>query len=202
MRTAKQIMRSKRFIKKEMDRYLPGKQSDALWKRSTERLAELLERYAYLPKAVHGHTDRYIFPSAAIYLCAKEELGGNVAYRIIEDAAVSMTTAAGEKLSALMRLPGMSDLFVQMWDPMTKKMFGPDNGFKNVFYSNRKGEFRMDIISCPYCRYFAELGCPELTKIYCANDNRVYGNLPGLEFIRTGTLGTGAERCDFYLRKV
>ena len=59
----------------------------------------------------------------------------------------------------------------------------------------------LDIVACPYVRYFTELGCPELAKIYCANDDRVYGNLPGLEFKRTGTLGTGADRCDFYLRK-
>ena len=70
----------------------------------------------------------------------------------------------------------------------------------NVFYPNKKGEYRMDITQCPYNRYFAELGCPELTKIFCGNDDRVYGDLPGLEFIRTGTLGRGADKCDFYLR--
>ncbi len=72
---------------------------------------------------------------------------------------------------------------------------------KNKFYPKKKGEFRMDITACPYCRYFRELGCPELTEIYCENDDRVYGNLPGLKFERTGTLGKGAERCDFRIRK-
>ena len=66
----------------------------------------------------------------------------------------------------------------------------------------KKGEYRMDIVSCPYWRYMTDLGCPELTKIFCDNDERVYGNLPGLKFERTGTLGKGAKRCDFYLRKV
>ena len=28
------------------------------------------------------------------------------------------------------------------------------------------------------------------------------GNLPGLQFVRTGTLGKGADRCDFYIRKM
>ena len=60
----------------------------------------------------------------------------------------------------------------------------------------------MDITACPYCRYFSELGCPELTKIYCENDDRTYGNLPGVKFDRTGTLGKGAERCDFHIRKI
>ena len=59
----------------------------------------------------------------------------------------------------------------------------------------------MDILACPYCRYFTELGCFELTRIFCENDERGYGNLPGLIFERTGTLGKGAERCDFCIRK-
>ena len=43
---------------------------------------------------------------------------------------------------------------------------------------------------------------PALTRIFCTNDNRCYGSLPGIEFKRSGTLGTGANRCDFYLRKL
>ncbi len=89
-----------------------------------------------------------------------------------------------------------------MWDPLTKKKFGANSGFKNIFYDNPKGEYKMDIVSCPYCKYFTELGRPEITKIFCANDDRVYGNLPGIEFRRKSTLGNGADRCDFYIRKV
>ncbi len=47
----------------------------------------------------------------------------------------------------------------------------------------KKGEYRMDVTACPYNKYLTVLGCPELTKIFCANDERCYGNLPGLEFI-------------------
>ena len=90
---------------------------------------------------------------------------------------------------------------IKAWDPLTKKLFASGNGFQNVFYPKKKGEYRMDVISCPYCRTFAELGCPELTKIFCENDERIYGRLPGLKFERTGTLGKGAERCDFCLKK-
>lgn len=100
-----------------------------------------------------------------------------------------------------MKLPGMRGLFIRIWDPLTKKKFGAKNGFQNRFYPKEKGAFRMDVLACPYCRYFGELGCPELTKIYCANDDRVYGKLPGLRFERAGTLGTGADRCDFCIRK-
>ena len=49
-------------------------------------------------------------------------------------------------------------------------------------------------------RYFTELGTPELTKIFCINDECTYGDIPGLEFIRHTTLGTGGDKCDFHIR--
>ena len=201
MKTAEKIMKKKAAIKAEMDKALPKVQSDALWQEATDKLDGLLTQYSFLPKGVHMHTDSRILPSAAIYLTVKDVAGPEKAYRIIEDAAVQLCGGIEKKLQKLMKLPRMQSLFLKAWDPMTKKLFGPGNGFKNVFYPKKKGEYRMDVTLCPYCRYFTELGCPELTKIFCENDERIYGNLPGLIFERTGTLGKGSERCDFCLRK-
>lgn len=200
-KTAAQIMKKKTPIKAEIERLLPKEQADALWRQSTLKLATIMERYADLPKGLRPHTDMRVFPSAAIYLTAKERIGQKAAYGVIENAAVELTEKYAQKLAKLMRLPGMRALFIRIWDPLTRKIFGPDNGFKNVFYPKKKGEYRMDILACPYCRYFTELGCPELTKIFCENDERMYGNLPGLLFERKGTLGKGADRCDFCIRK-
>ncbi len=197
---AEQIMSKKGFIKAEMDKVFPKEQSDRLWNDATVKLSEYLRKYESLPKGVHTHTDSRIFPSSAIYLTIKPILGEDAAYKVIEDAAIAGCIGIQAKLARLMRVPGMKSLFVKIWDPMTKKIFGSSCGFQNVFYPNKKGEYRMDVTECPYRRYFTELGCPEITKIFCGNDDRIYGNLPGLEFIRTGTLGRGADRCDFCLR--
>ena len=200
-KTAAQIMRKKAAVKAELDKRLPKAQADALWHQATEKLASIMESYADLPKGMRPHTDMRVFPSAAIYLTAKERLGQKAAYGIVEDAAVEQTARYAKKLAGLMRLPGMRGLFIRIWDPLTRKVFGPDNGFKNGFYPKEKGRYRMDVLACPYFRYFTELGCPELTKIFCENDERMYGNLPGVVFERTGTLGKGADRCDFCIRK-
>ena len=143
-----------------------------------------------------------MFPSAAVYLTAKDVVGRERAYGIIENAAVSACKPIGGKLVKLMKVPGMKSFFIKAWTPLTRLIFGANNGFTNVFYPGQKNGFRMDITACPYCRYFGELGCPELTKIFCENDERIYGNLPGLKFERKGTIGKGAACCDFYLRKV
>ena len=200
--TAKQILQKKGAFKAEMDRMMPRGQSNALWQKGEERLDRILQRYSSLPKGMQIHTRDRIFPAAAIYLTLKDELGQEKAYKVIEDAAVKGCAEIAKKLRKLMKVPGMRGLFVAAWDPLTKKIFGADNGFQNVFFPKEKGKYRMDIVACPYNRYFTELGCPELTKIFCENDERIYGKLPGLIFERTGTLGKGAQRCDFLIRKL
>ena len=198
MTASEKLMRKKKVYKAELDKATP--MSGELWERATGRLDEIRTRYGTLPKGVRTHTDK-IFPAAAVYLTVKEELGEKTAYSVLENASVKLCAEVAPKLTKLMKLPGMRGLFVKLWDPMTRKMFGPENGFRNVFYPRKKGEYRMDVISCPYFRYFTELGCPEITKIFCENDDRIYGCLPGLKFQRTGTLGKGAERCDFRMKK-
>ena len=202
MKTAEHIMKKKAAMWAEVGKHLPKEQADVLWQQATKKLAAILKQYADLPRSMRFHTESRIFPSAAVYLTAKERLGEKAAASIVENAAIDLTNRLGKKLARLMRLPGMRSLFVRIWDPLVRKVFGPDNGFRNAFYPKQKGEYRMDVLACPYCRYFTELGCPELTRIYCENDERTYGNLPGIAFERTGTLGKGADRCDFRIRKV
>ena len=78
---------------------------------------------------------------------------------------------------------------------------GSNSGFKNKFYPKEKGAYGMDVLECPFKKYLTELGCPELTRIFCENDERVDDNIPGLVFERKGTLGKGADRSDFFIRK-
>lgn len=200
MNQAEKLLRKKAVYKAGMDKVMPEDQSADIWKEAAVRLGSILDRYGPLPRGLRMHTE-IIFPAAAVYLAAGDAIGREKAFRIIEDAAVSGCEGIAEKLRRLMKVPGMRSLFLSAWDPMTKKLFGPGNGFRNRFYPRKKGEYRMDVLACPYARYFTELGCPELTGIFCENDERTYGNLPGLIFERTGTIGKGASCCDFRVRK-
>lgn len=200
MNKAQKILQKKKIYKEEMDKALPEELSDSLWEKAEDRLSEIFEKHGSLPKGVRMHTDSRIFPSAAVYLVLREELGQEKAYRIIEGAVIPGCTDIHRKLASLMRIPGMPGLFVKIWDPLVRKVFGSGSGFTNVFYPKKKGVYRMDITSCPYHRYCTELQCPEITKIFCENDDRIYRELPGVSFERTGTLGKGADRCDFCIR--
>ena len=138
-KTAVQIMKKKAFLRARIARQMPKAQADALWQQATEKLKSIMEQYADLPAGLRPHTDARIFPSAAIYLTAKERLGEKAAYAVIEDAAVELTGRYAKKLAGLMRVPGMRSLFIRIWDPLTRRLFGPDNGFTNVFYPTQKG---------------------------------------------------------------
>lgn len=196
---AEEIMEKKGLMKDELDRRTP--RSDELWQKATKALEVMLDGHSGLSEGVRMHTDSRIFPAAAVYLTAKEELGEKEAYAVVEEAAVKGCEGTAKSLRRMLRIPGMKSLFVKIWDPLTRKIFGAKSGFENVFYPKQKGAYRMDVTSCPYNRYFTEQGCPELTKIFCENDERVYGDLPGLKFERSGTIGKGAKCCDFYIRK-
>lgn len=65
----------------------------------------------------------------------------------------------------------------------------------------KEDRFRMDITGCPYHKYLTELGCPEINILFCENDVYTYGNLPGMKFIRTKTIGAGDELCDFCMER-
>ena len=95
MDQADRIMKRKAFIKAEMDKALPKKQSDELWRKAADRLEEILTRYSALPKGVHTHTDNFIFPSAAVYLTLKEAVGEEKAYDIIPGNEQSVHKSLG-----------------------------------------------------------------------------------------------------------
>ena len=124
MRSATEILNKKKDYRAAIEKVLSREDCDRLWRRTAARLNKFLQKYENLPKGVHSHTDESIFPAAALYLSAKEFMSDEEAYNVVEDAAVMMCAKANKALSKAMKLPFMPGLFVKMWDPMTRKIFG------------------------------------------------------------------------------
>ena len=195
------VMKSKKFLKAETAKRFAASETEKIWVDAEKRLFEFYALHTDLPKGVSAHTDSFIFPAAAIYLSLKEE-APDKAFEIMECSMKEKALEGGKSLARMTAIPGFKKFFLKMWDSMSHKMFGETAGFKNIFYDCPKGEFRMDITQCPYNKYLTELGCPELTKLFCDNDIYSYGNLPGLKFTRSKTLGTGGSCCDFKMELV
>ena len=190
------VMKSKKLFKTEIAKRFAPSETEKIWADAENRLFELYASHTDLPKGVSAHTDSFIFPAAAIYLAMKEA-DSEIAYDIMKTKMAEKSDKMGQMIAKCCRLPGFKKFFLSMWDTMSHKMFGESAGFKNVFYPKEKDCFRMDITQCPYHTYLTEAGCPELNVLFCENDIHSYGNLPGLKFTRTKTIGAGDELCDF-----
>ena len=61
--------------------------------------------------------------------------------------------------------------------------------------------YGIDILECGICKLFQKNGARKYASILCEVDKMTSG-LAGLELIRTGTIATGAKKCDFRFKKV
>ena len=193
---ARKVMKDKKLFKTEIAKRFAPSETEKIWADAKNRLFELYASHTDLPKGVSAHTDSFIFPAAAIYLAMKEA-DSEIAYDIMKTKMAEKSDKMGQMIAKCCRFPGFKKFFLNIWDTMSHKMFGESAGFKNVFYPKEKSCFRMDITQCPYHTYLTEAGCPELNVLFCENDIHSYGNLPGLKFTRTKTIGAGDELCDF-----
>lgn len=95
----------------------------------------------------------------------------------------------------------MKRIFLKLFSLGVKKSFGEPSGFRHEILVKNGKAFAFNIMECPYQKYCAAEGCPELVHVFCKNDEYAYGNLPGIRFDRTKTLGTGGDACDFKFRR-
>ena len=194
-------MKGKTAFKYEIAERMSEAECDSIWRDAHKRLYKMYVEHSDMSKGVAMHTDSFIFPAAAIYLSMKE-VDKDMAYDVMKKVMAEKSTKTGQSIAKLCNIPGFNRFFLGMWDSLSHKMFGEAAGFKNVFYPKEKGCFRMDIIQCPYHKYLTELGCPEMNILFCENDEHSYGNLPGLKFSRTKTIGAGDDLCDFKMEYI
>lgn len=194
-------MKSKKVFRDEITARLSSTECKKIWHNAHRRLYRMYADHQNLSKGVAMHTDGFIFPAASIYLAMKE-VDPDMAYDVMKKIMAEKSTKTRQKIAKCCKIPGFRKFFLKMWDSLSHKMFGETAGFRNVFYPKEKGCFRMDIIECPYNKYLTEQGCPELNILFCENDVHSYGNLPGLKFSRTKTIGAGDELCDFKMELV
>jgi len=196
---AKKTLKGNKDWKEAISSAFPDVDIEKIWEDAAERLAGMYESYADIPRGERMHTDGFIFVAAAVYLAIKD-YEGEAAWPFMEKKMREHALKTGASLIKMSRIPGFKRLFIAVWTPVTKWMFGPKQGFTNIFYPCEKGAFRMDITKCPYHDYLEKVGCPEIGILFCKNDEYCYGNIPGMKFERTETLNSGGARCDFYIR--
>lgn len=189
-----------KWVRQEMVSRYGEASSSGLWDQAAMLYEKLRETYKDDPKKVRFHTEKNIFIGVALYKTLMKEHPLD-AMPIMQAGMKTGGLRAAKTLAKLMRLPGSKHLFIGLFPFVCKNVYGPASGFQQKFYLTEKHSARMDILKCPYCKYCLELGCPELTPLFCENDDYVYGNVSGIRFTRTQTLGKGGDRCDFLMER-
>lgn len=158
----------------------------------------MCDRYKGLSKKEKVHTERMIFPRAAIYLQMIRYLPQKEALGLIEASVRIGVEPDRRRLHLATKVPFIRPLFFKIFPGMIHTMFDGEAGFQAREIESDRRHYRVDVLQCPYVKYCALLGCPELTATFCLSDDRVYGDMCGIAFERKGTLGRGSDKCDFY----
>ena len=174
------------YLLNELRTKIGREQTDALVCSAVNLCNEFCATYKDLPKKEKNHTEQMIFPRAAIYLQMIQFLPRNEAIRLIEEAVRIGVEPDRKRLHLLTKLPFVRPLFFKIFSMLIHTMFNEEAGFKTAEHESDSRHYRVDVLQCPYMKYCELLGCKELTGTFCLSDDRVYGNLCGI------------DRCDFY----
>ena len=186
------------YLLSELRRKLGRQQTDVLLNDAVSLCNELCDKYKDLPKKERIHTERMIFPRAAVYLQMIRYISREEAISLLEESVRIGVEPDRKRLHAVTKLPFLRPLFFRIFHKLIGTMFNADAGFKFAELEADNRHYRVDVLQCPYAKYCALLGCRELTGTFCLSDDRVYGNMCGITFQRQGTIGRGSDRCDFY----
>ncbi len=186
------------YLLGELKKKLGEEQTDALVNDAVNLCNELCDQYKGLSKKEKIHTERMIFPRAAIYLQMIRYIPQEEAIALIEESVRIGVEPDRKRLHAATKLPFVRPLFFKIFHKMGGTMFNGDAGFKFEEIQSDNRHYRVDVLQCPYAKYCEMLGCKELTGTFCLSDDRVYGDMYGIAFERQGTIGRGSDVCDFY----
>ncbi len=174
------------------------KMDEASKKRLTDKIdGYVKENREYCDKGNYTHLTN-IFTSMALYEVLTEDgMNGEDAENIVFS---TMYRFMQKQKESFQKLAGKG----WFW-PLIKKLVpigfkkGSGYGWKYTWY--KKGEskqiFRFECNSCIYQQIFKKYGYERFGPKFCYNDIIVYGELARTNFIRTGTLCRGDEKCDF-----
>ncbi len=180
---------------------LGDEQTDVLLNDAVNLCNELCDKYKDLSEKEKVHTEKMIFPRAAIYLQMVKYIPQEDALSLIEDAVKAGVEPDRKRLHIATKLPFIRPLFFKIFHKMIDSMFNEETDFRIEELEYDSKHYRVDVLQCPYIKYCELLGCKELTSTFCLSDERVYGDMCSIAFERQGTIGRGNDKCDFYFHR-
>lgn len=164
------------------------------------RYRQLLSRHAWPrhPMLVY-HLRWQILPALALYTALREH-GLAPSQTLYEVARLAWLEIGPLYRRAIAWLKVVSDPF-PIWRMLVRaamRTIFPPAGWRTVPARDDAHCYGFDVVGCWYHETLTKLGAPELTAVFCKMDDYLAGLVPAsIVWSRQGTIGTGAERCDF-----
>ena len=99
---------------------------------------------------------------------------------------------------------GLMNKFIHKLDRRVSVLAHPD-GFKAHFILKKKNDnelvFGVDILECGICKFFKKHNHLKFATLLCEVD-QITSRLNGLELQRSGTIASGALKCDFRYKRL
>lgn len=174
-----------------------GKRLYALMCRKYSDLCEKEEKSEN--NEINNHVFDRLLPTISMYLTLIENAFSQedalmMAHKEIQQHAHSLA----EENAKLTKIPFTYGLFKMFAKSHIKKKY-PTEGFGVEWKRHDNKEIHFDIVRCLYKDMCEKFCCPEFCTVFCRSDITAFsGYEPKIRFERAGTLGEGADRCDFH----
>ena len=134
------------YLLGELRKKLGREQTDVLVNDAVTLCNELCGKYQGLSKKEKLHTERMIFPRAAIYLQMVKYIPQEESIGLMEESVRIGVEPDRKRLRAVTKLPFIRPLFFKIFRKMIGTMFNGDAGFKFAEIEADSRHYRVDVI--------------------------------------------------------
>lgn len=188
------------FLEEDCIRQFNRDRGKAIYRQAEERYEKLTGHADYRGnEAVKTHLTMNLYPAMAYYQALQEEeFSQEDALAFVRAETIRAANIKKAEQAKLVKLPCAYLMFRLFVKSFMKKKFPPEGFNTRWIRCDGKG-VHFDMTRCIYREICDAEGCPELCSVFCENDDIAFsGLMPRIRFERTGTLGKGADCCDFH----
>ncbi len=188
------------FLQEDCIQEFGEQEGTEIFQQTAEQYRELLEQADYRGSdVIKEHLQQKLYPPMAYYKTLRNRgITQDEALILVKRETHKAALIKKGKMQKLAKLPFAYPIYRMGVKRFMKKNF-PDEGWETQWVQCSAKEIHFNLRKCIYWELSQKHGCPELCCVYCENDDISFsGLLPKIRFLRTGTLGTGANDCDFH----
>lgn len=188
------------FIYDDLSREYGEKQAQLLYSLMCQKYTDLCKCEMKLEnEQMNEHIFKRILPTMGVYMTLLENgFTKEKALAVVYNAIQCNAHYKAEENAKLTKMPFTYSLFRMFAKSHIKKKY-PIEGFTVEWKRHDCREIHFDIVRCIYKEICEKYHCPELCTVFCQSDITAFaGYRPKIIFERLGTIGEGANCCDFH----